>query len=250
MTREEEEIKQLMENGICREMEGKMKGMMSFSTSCTQNPFSQRQKEIPGSICQKCYAQSLLAMREGLENKGIRNAELVTKKVLPEECLPTTMNCLFFRFEAFGDLHNIIHLTNYVNIAKKNPLTRFTLFTKNYKLLYEFFSANKCPDNMTIVYSSLFINKTSPIDKLLPLFKPGQLKVFTVNSYDYIKDHPEVKINCGGRTCLDCKRCYGMTDDVYINEILKSDKEKAEKLIDLREKGLEAVFSKFDGLSF
>lgn len=238
-------IKQELENGICRVMEGKMEGMSSYSTSCLGNSFCQKNRTIEGSICQKCYAQSLLSHRTVLDIKCERNAGIITKEIFPLEVLPRTINCLYFRLEAFGDLRNIIQLTNYVNIAKVNPKTRFGLFTKNAKLLYEYFSKNPCPDNMNIMYSSLFINKPASVEKLLPLFKPGQLKVFTVYNYEYIKEHPELEINCGGRKCLDCCECYDKTKTVYINEILKADQEKAEALIAVREKGLENIFNKF-----
>ena len=41
------------------------------------------------------------------------------------------------------------------------------------------------------------------------------------NGCKYLKEHPEIKINCGKRHCLSCLNCYDDNDIIYINELLK-----------------------------
>ena len=37
----------------------KMEGIQSISTSCLANPICEARKKIKGSICEKCYADTL-----------------------------------------------------------------------------------------------------------------------------------------------------------------------------------------------
>jgi ferredoxin len=127
-----------------------------------------------------------------------------------------------------------VHLQNYINIAKKNPGCRFTLWTKNYKVALDYFTKNDCPENFTLIISSLFVNKRQDLApfKKLGKFKKGQLKVFTVYDYDYIKaNYDTLKINCGSRLCVGCRLCYDKNEVEEINEILKSDQERAERFL-------------------
>lgn len=212
---------------ICDKHEGKMKGMMSLSTSCMSNPCCLRNQGIEGSICQKCYAVSLQEYRKGIKERGDRNAALLTNEVIPMDRLPF-INARVFRFEAFGDIYNATHLENYVNIAVKNPQCRFTLWTKNYLVALAFFAKRKEPDNFTLIISSLFLNQPQDIT---PFQKLGvkNLKVFTVYTKEYLDSHPTVRINCGGRRCLTCLRCYLPNDEAYVNEILKQDRKAYDK---------------------
>lgn len=240
-------FKEILEEGICTNHEGKMKGIHSISTSCIENPLCIANRKVEGSICQHCYAKTLQEMRTALHEKDKRNAEYYTKELIKEEDLPET-NAKLFRLEAFGDLHNRTHLENYLAIVNHNPETRFTIYTKNYGLIKEYFSDHKCPDNMTVVISSLFLNRKMNVEPFYRLgaFKEGQLKVFTVYDYEFLREHPEIKINCGSRSCMHCKRCYAENNTIEVNEILKKDQRKSETMIELRDP--EKVSSLLDSI--
>ena len=246
----QEELKKKITEGLCTQMEGKMEGIWSLSTSCTSNPLCQKYHKIKGSICEKCYAHTLMEMRKGLEKKGERNAEILTKeKVVFLKGTPDIPSKIkYFRFEAFGDVQNETQLMNYLMIACSNNDTRFALFTKNYKLILDFFRGEVfVPKNLTVVVSSLFINKpirSEVFYKTCRGFAPGQLKVFTVYDYKYLKEHPSVAINCGSRSCLKCGKCYERNTIVAIKEILKAQQEKTERMIKMREpRALDDLFS-------
>ena len=54
---------------------------------------------------------------------------------------------------------------------------------------------------------------------------PFVSKLFTCYDKEYLKEHPEVDINCGARSCMLCQRCYlknrkGISLEV-INEVVK-----------------------------
>lgn len=187
---------------------------------------------IKGSICEKCYAMNYIKLRPGLDKCLTENTRVLTERVIPEEELPV-LDDEIFRFESFSDLNNETQLTNYLNIARKNPGTRFTLWTKMYKLAYEYFKKTKdIPGNFTLILSSLMVNMRMPLSKFKTLkngagealFAPGQLKVFTVYDKTYLESHlGEVDLNCGSRSCNTCRKCYAKNNVEEINEILKSD---------------------------
>lgn len=218
---------------LCTNHTGKMEGMVSLSTNCANNPCCQRNCKIKGSICEHCYAQTMMKMYKALGERTDRNTTELTTRELAWSELPV-VNASIFRFEAFGDLHNETHLINYIHIAEKNPNTRFTLWSKNYPVVLNYFKTHKCPSNFTMIISSMFINKVQDLTpfKNTGAFAPGQLKVFTVFDENYIKaNSATLKINCGSRYCLGCRLCYDKNEVEEVNEILKSDKNGVESFL-------------------
>lgn len=190
---------------------GKMKNIWSLSTSTKTNPNCERNAQIKGSVCEKCYARKQMKMYKQMSPCYERNAEILTSRLLDDNELPT-VPVIYFRFEAFGDLINWVQCANYFRIARKNPQTKFCLFTKNPRIVAEAVEAGeKKPRNLVIVQSSLFLNQQAkPANKYID-------KVFTV--YDNCDG---VEISCGARNCFECHKCYKKTRDVeYINEKLK-----------------------------
>lgn len=194
---------------------GKMEGMMSLSTSCMHNKFCQAYAKDPNKICSKCYASTQMKRYKNMDACFTRNAEILTQKILGKDEMPL-INASLFRFESFGDLNNDIQLINYFNICKANKGTRFALWTKNPFIVESVIkSGHKKPSNLNIVLSSHYLNKE--VDQKYDWVD----RVFTV----YTKKHAEnngVKINCAGKNCLSCKKCYVKSNkNFFINELLK-----------------------------
>ena len=218
---------------------GKMVGMQSLSTSCACNSRCEAHCKVDGSICQKCYAQTIMTRYEKLDEKTERNYKLLTASVLPMEYLPT-LNCAFFRFEAFGDLEGgekgINQFTNYVNICRKNPFTNFALWTKNPDVIEKaFWQGVEKPANLKLIVSPLFMDvlpDNRVIKSLVDHYKWID-HVFTVFTFDFLKNNgfDGSFINCGARSCLACNKCYSHRDNTpfFINELLKQDVAKAKK---------------------
>lgn len=185
-------------------MSGKLKGFLSLSTSPALNERCQKKAKCGKLICHFCYAISLVKMRSGLGKKLVRNTEMLTREIYPVEAWPL-VNALYFRFEAFGDLNNTIQFNNYVNFAKRNPKTTFALWTKNPDIIaLAIRFGTVIPDNMIIIYSSPLLNhEAQHIKKAYPFID----KVFTVYDKKTIKEKG-IEINCGGRHCLSCLKCY------------------------------------------
>lgn len=196
---------------------GKMSGMYSLSTSCTRNENCRLRSENPECVCSHCYAQRQMKIHRNLEKCLIKNTEILTKEVIDTDKLPI-INALYFRLEAFGDLNNVIQVTNYFNLCKKNPAVKFALWTKNLWLIESAIKeGNTKPKNLQIIYSSPILNEQN---EQIFMFYPFVDKVFTVFDKDYIKEN-NIDINCGSKSCLLCAKCYKKSKVKYINEKLK-----------------------------
>jgi hypothetical protein len=114
---------------------------------------------------------------------------------------------------AEGDLHNEQHLLNFFAIAKANPHTHFTLWTKRVDIVAMAMSKHAKPRNLHLIRSSFRLNVADPRP-------PGFDKVFTVYTPEYIKAHG-VKINCGAKSCMSCRLCYTNNATRNISEKLK-----------------------------
>ena len=193
---------------------GKMAGMVSISTSVTTNDRCKKNAEIKGSICEMCFAAKQMKVFPSMEKPMVENQRMLTGSILPLELLPT-INNLYFRFEAFGDLNNAIQAINYFNICYKNPRVKFALWTKNPDYIAAAIAAGyEKPANLNIVLSSLFINQERRktfdfVDKVFTVYDPG-----------FIEEN-DVQINCGARNCFDCGLCYEKNGVEVINEKLK-----------------------------
>ena len=205
------------------EQSGKMEGIPSISTSVKLNPNCMRNRACKGSICEHCYANAYAGFRKTLREKLEINTLFYTRYELTKKDIPK-INSKYFRFESFGDLINTTQVKNYFTIARANSDTYFVLWTKNPSIIGKaILEGAKVPKNFRIIVSELYLNQ--PISgryfaNLKSLF-PFVSKIFSVYSPDYIQGH-NIDINCGGRKCLECLRCYNKSDRTkLIREKLK-----------------------------
>lgn len=201
---------------VSTNLTGKMEGMVAISSACSNNPNCEKLSQIEGSICSKCYARTGLSYRKNVRDRYEINGEILSSGIIPWDELPF-INALVLRFETHGDLHNETHLQNFINIAKKNPQTKFSLWTKQYDIAYEYFKVNKAPKNFTLIISSLMINHEMDITKYKAL--GVKTKGFTVYDKGYAEEN-KININCGAKDCKSCLRCYTGTS-THIRELLK-----------------------------
>ena len=193
-------------------MSGKMAGIPSISTSVLDNPICQKRRLDPESICSKCFAANTAARYKSLAANLSSNLELLTGEILPLDVLPRFIPefANIVRFESFGDLANVTHAINYINIAKVNPGVRFALWTKNITFLAKAIEQAGKPENLRIIYSSAYINRENNAEKIKIAF-PCVDAVFTVYDKSYIKENG-TEINCGAKSCITCRNCYDRPD--------------------------------------
>ena len=211
------EIKKEIGLHITTAHNGKMDGMQSLSTSPLKNAQCNKNCKVCGSICENCFSRRQMRVFPTMEKPLAKNYEILTSEILPVYELPI-INALYFRLEAFGDLASEIQVMNYFNICRANPYTRFALWTKNARFIKKTMDqGHKKPENLNIIYSSLFVNDAVSIENIRKKYSFID-KVFTV----YDEEHgASVEINCGARKCLKCRLCYEKNGVEYVNELIK-----------------------------
>lgn len=208
-------------------MTGKMSGINSLSTSVLDNPICQARRKVKGSVCEKCFAAATLRRYSDTQRYLHENFLKMNNGIIENNDLPRLVNDRIFRFESFGDSATVNHVINTFNICYKNPETTFSIWTKNPEFINQVIRMGyKKPENLIIVLSSEFLNRpaTNRVYKFVDI-------VFTVYTAEFAIEN-NININCGGRKCIDCLRCYTKHNGlIYINEMLKSQLKKYEKLL-------------------
>lgn len=206
---------------------GKMEGIPSISTNKLTNANCIKMSHIKNSICSHCYVEDTIkryTFKDGtcrLTNNLEENTQLLTKRLLTNEeikHIEGLVNRLYVRFEAFGDLNNETQLINYVNIAKHFKNTHFTLWTKQFFLIFNYLkSGKKLSKNMTLVLSSPLLNEE--INKsLVDIVKKYHKDTIT---FTVVDDKTREDINCGGKKCINCLNCYKSGKKKNVIELLK-----------------------------
>ena len=204
---------------VSQGLTGKMTGMLAITSSMLCNENCQKLMQIKGSVCEKCYTKKYLSSRPSVDTCYRENSDLLSSSIIPKNQLPF-VNAAYCRLETFGDIINATHLQNYVNLVKKNNHCIFSLFTKNYTVVFDYFKTHKQPSNLSLVISSLMLNTPFDIERCLDLGLKN-LKIFTVYTKKYADKH-NVPITCGKNRCIDCRRCYTKNKTpVFIAELLK-----------------------------
>lgn len=205
-----------IEKLLCTRHTGKMKGMVSLSTSPRLNPWCKSRAERGHGVCAHCYAQRSLKRYPQLVDKLERNTQILTGRLIAKEDLPK-LNVSLFRLESFGDLVNEIQVQNYFNLCNANKQTKFALWTKNPWLIARVLEYQRKPKNLQIVYSMVALNSVARYEDVHEQF-PFVDRIFTVFDKEHAKN---VEINCGKKKCLECGLCYRNSKVKEIKEVLK-----------------------------
>lgn len=224
-----------------------MTDVISLSTNCNKNPICQARSKVAGSICSHCFAASTLAHYSSLDANTLSNFWILTgselssldcEKIATEIVSACRKNGTHeFRLESFGDLANVLHATNYLNILfalyQESRKTGYKVicgwWTKNVNLLVAAYEkmdrAHKSAFHRVchLLISSMFCDQPiepaekAEIEKRLEM----PVSVFTVYEPAYIQEN-DIAINCGARSCRNCKRCYSLNHrGEFIREELK-----------------------------
>jgi len=189
-------------------MSGKLEGLRSINTNPLTNNFCKAMSKNKMFICSKCYSIRMLSTyRKTCVNAFEENSKILSK---PLKEIPV-INDKYFRFSSHGELINMTHLENYLKIARANPNTIFTLWTKRKDLIRRY--QGEIPENVVMIYSNPYVNKPLPVPD-------GFDKIFSVFTKEYAEKN-NISINCGGKKCLECLICYHKNSDKIINELIK-----------------------------
>ena len=205
--------------------DGKLQRIRAIGTNTLNNTFCRKMNNMQDDkiICTKCYSWAMLqGFRKNVAKALQRNTEVLAKTLLPYNDVPVIKDDIF-RFQHHGELINMKHFKNFVNIARKNPDCTFALWTKRKDIITRYFKdwnyylegVNKnttirlfnastwhrnlhIPNNLILVYSN------PRIDKVITEPPKHFHKVFNNVS----PDNHTMKQNCTGQKCRDCWLCY------------------------------------------
>ena len=185
-------------------MSGKLQGIGAINTDTTTNAFCIRQKETD-TICKQCYSHKMLSTYRKSCVPAFQHNSRLMSELIDWDLLPM-INQAYFRFHGHGELINMEHFQNIVNIARKNPHCSFALWTKRVSIIRQF--KELIPDNLILVFSNPKIDKIVNVPR-------GFHKVFNNVSKD-----SDTKQNCTGQKCVNCLACY--RKDSGINLIIEA----------------------------
>ena len=199
---------------ISDDMQDKMQGIPAISTTCKDNEFCKRRRAAnkPGHVCPHCFATRI---RENTRAALKSNHDLLTAALLPDQYVPVFGNVRVVRIEALGDIENLIQARNYLRIIRKNPRVMFAWWSKNGGLINRALKLEGRPNNVVFVQSSEYLNRAPR-----PFFSWVD-HVFTVYDDPEKATAAGMPINCGGRRCLTCLRCYSKKTGLHVSELLK-----------------------------
>ena len=215
------EAKEYYGLSACNNHTAKMAGMESYSTNNKINKRCAKNKCIPGSICENCFADAQIDMFKSMNKPLTINYLLLNYKVLPVSILPI-INRQYCRIESFGDVASGIQAINYLNIMTAHDINKncnFAAWTKNPDLWFIAFDMIGKPDNLSFGISSLFKNKVARVPAKIAAYVDF---IFTVYKSEKDAEKDGYKINCGARHCLSCLRCYkSRTTKIKTGETVK-----------------------------
>ena len=202
---------QLSERVHISNMSGKLDGLRAINTNTLTNPLCNvLHQSRDDFICAFCYSMYMLQThRSKCAESWQRNSDLLSGSLLHKTQIPTFVDKAI-RLHAHGEIIDEYHLINFFRIAENNPLTTFSLWSKNKKVVRAVLKQYDKPSNLILIYSNGSINK--------PMSAPpkGFDKVFQNVSPDRYTDIQ----NCTGQTCVSCMLCYNKGTDV-ITEAVK-----------------------------
>lgn len=199
----------------------KMAGLASISTSPLCNALCKERTNNPNMVCAHCYSMTMNTRFKNLRKCLENNSNVLPEIEIPADDLPRLFSETgYFRFEAFGDLMNETQVKNYFAMAAANSHMACALWTKNPWFIenaMKKYGIEK-PANLTIIGSSYYVNVP-----MVEFYKRYDFidYVFTVYDDKFIQENG-IEINCGGRSCAECGKCYTRSHSNYeINEKLK-----------------------------
>ena len=79
----------------------------------------------------------LQGLRKNMEACLERNSKLLSESILPDSLLPIFLD-RFIRIDSHGEIINMTHLINIMNIIEKNPSVVFDFWSKRTDLIFPY----------------------------------------------------------------------------------------------------------------
>lgn len=131
-----------------------------------------RLAKVEGSVCADCYAAKGNYKRFQRQIVPLQYKRLELSRVPGDgwaKAMATLIaNCLYFRWFDSGDLQDVEMLERIADVARRTPLTKHWLPTREYGVVKQYMTKHgKLPDNLLIRLSALFVGEPASVPRSL-----------------------------------------------------------------------------------
>ena len=175
----------------------KMPGF-SFGLDAEKCNVGSKLRSIKGSTCEKCYAFKGRYPTPSVKKNRATNLDHIKSPYFVYVMSYQLQDQKYFRWFDSGDLPDIKALLKIVKIAENTPYCKHWLPTREYKLIRDFLSVRKFPNNLIVRVSGPMVDGPKP---------NGFELTSTVH-----KEAKPIGFSCpaiqqGGK-CLNCRKCW------------------------------------------
>lgn len=122
--------------------------------------------EIPESVCRDCYALKGRYSFKNVQDAQERRFQLLYSQPLWSEAIAFSINkrnCTFFRWHDSGDIQDLWHLKQIVDVVNRCPNTKFWLPTREQAVVMDYLrSVGPFPSNLVVRMSGAMVDGDAP----------------------------------------------------------------------------------------
>ena len=225
---------------LSESMTGKLENVLGISTFAGENKNCETMAADPTKVCSHCYAMAYSSFKPIVRETYTRNGRVLKNAIIPVEYWPVMIGYPIARIESFGDVASTIQCINYINFTRANAHITFTFFTKAPGFWNMAIKQAGKPENMVSVVSNPFLNGSE-----FSINFSWADYIFTVYDMEYAAEN-NIEINCGGKRCITCQRCFTHNNTgsvIRVNELLKEDTTHINKIVRNYEKLVSEISS-------
>ena len=206
-------------------MSGKLFGIDAVNSNPLSNPYCIQQygKQDDTIICTECYSIDMLETYRSNCVPNFENNNVTLSTIIHTDFSYLKFSNDIVRINGHGELLNQTHLHNICNMAFAFPNHTFALWSKRIDIVRKYFKNNSIPSNLILIYSNPKKNKV--VSKIPYPFH----KVFNNVNLNWNNVSPNLKENCTGQKCNDCRLCYNFNSENIIIELTKKSQKELNK---------------------
>jgi hypothetical protein len=167
--------------------------------------------KVKGSTCASCYAMKGRYVFTTTKNALYRRFATITQNFWVEAMtlsIAIFENSGYFRWHDSGDIQDLQHLDNIVQIAKNLPEVKFWLPTREYKFVSDY--KNEVPENLTIRLSAHLVDSYKEVSNKIGSITVSSEAVFQNMQLDNANVCHATRTESSHK-CETCRGCWDKT---------------------------------------
>ena len=128
-------------------------------------------REVPGSVCENCYAMKNMYVMPNVQDALLNRWELVQQSLTTSEpwivgMVKIIWNQEYFRWHDSGDLQGAWHFALIVEVARRTPHVRHWIPTREYRMVTDY--DGDIPANLAVRLSGHMVDGPAPTNLGFP----------------------------------------------------------------------------------